>query len=70
MPCMGPNKPSDAEVEEALASVIETLRDKHGLLTRPEDKLPTPMLTHRRRAVSLLKAAVSEVLWQEACESF
>jgi len=70
MPCMGPSKPTDEEVDRVFASVVESLRNEHKLLTTPESSLLPPMQSHREQALSRLREAIAEVMWQEACESF
>ena len=70
MPCTGPTKPTDAEVDKVLQRVLQVLKDDFAILSIPEKKLIGGFATHRRKAIAKLKKGIAEVMWQDECENF
>lgn len=77
MPCMGPEGPSEEEVQHATEKVIEFLGSEFDVFNPLPDNTGTfgGWLTsfysrNRQKAFEKLKQGVYEVLWQDACEKF
>lgn len=78
MPCMGPSGPTEEEVNQATDAVLELLKDKFEVWDIDLNNLDQGFSgwynnihsKNRNKAIAQLRAAVYEILWQDACEKF
>ncbi len=69
MPCMGPQMPSEKEIDNCAVEVLGFLRYK-GILNSDYATLPMPMQKERDHVVQAVCILVQNILEQDACEKF